>query len=172
MLSARKMNIQQSPPMLENTKSSKMLNNLTQIGFGVGMLFPIFSIIIDLLYHDFSFSAENLSALYKNNPLHWVILSAPLVLGLTCYLLGKKISARESILQEATQTQKDQALLMEGYISQLATGNLSVEVRRIQKSVSLPNLTTFRNNLQQEKVEAERRCTNRFGHRRHFAHPW
>ena len=80
-----------------------MLNNLTQIGFGVGTLFPIFSIIIDLVYRDYSLSIDNLVSLYKNNPLHWVILSAPFVLGLTCYLLGKKISAREAFLQEVTE---------------------------------------------------------------------
>lgn len=142
----------------EGAKSSKMLNNLTLIGFGVGTLFPIFSIIIDLLYHNFSFSTENLSSLYKNNPLHWVILSAPFVLGLTCYLLGKAISARESFMLEAAQTQKNQAMLIEGYISQLATGNLSAVIPPDFKNQSLSEiLTTFRDKLSQEKLEAERR---------------
>jgi len=146
------------PVSQESAKSSRMLNNLTQIGFGVGMLFPLFSIVIDLVYHDYSLSPDNLLLLYKNNPLHWIILSAPFVLGLTCYLLGKKIKTRETFLQEVTETEKNQSRLMEEYINELATGNLSVQVPSEFKNQSLSGiLNTFRDTLYHEKLEAERR---------------
>jgi GAF domain len=141
-----------------------MLNNLTQIGFGVGTLFPIFSIIIDLVYRDYSLSIDNLVSLYTNNPLHWVILSAPFVLGFTCYLLGKKISAREIFLQEVTESEKRQASIMEEYISQLTQGNLSIEVPSEFKNKTLSGiLTTFRDSLYKEKLEAERRLWTNAG---------
>jgi hypothetical protein len=152
------MNTNKTSSQEDDTKSSRMLNNLTQIGFGVGTLFPVFSVIIDLLYHDYGLSVDNLVSLYNSNPLHWVILSAPVVLGLTCYLLGKKISARETFLQEVTQSEKSQARLMEEFINQLATGNLSVQIPAEFKNESLAGiLTSFRDNLHKEKLEAERR---------------
>ena len=148
----------ESPVSQENAKTSRMLNNLTQIGFGVGMLFPLFSIIIDLIYNNYGLSTDNLLLLYKNNPLHWIILSAPFVLSLTCYLLGKKINARETFLQEVTESEKYQAKLMQEYINELATGNLSVQVPSEFKNQSLSGiLNTFRDNLYHEKLEAERR---------------
>lgn len=152
------MNTRESSSSMENASPSRMLNNLTQIGFGIGTLFPIFSIIIDLVYHGYGLSFNNLASLYKTNPLHWVILSAPVVLGLTCYLLGKKITAREAFLQEVTESEKNQARLMEEFINQLATGNLSVQIPSEFKNGSLAGiLTNFRDNLHQQKLEAERR---------------
>ena len=150
--------INMSDPKQQSSETSRMLNNLTQIGFGLGMLFPIISIIIDLTYNDYELTPGNMVLLYKNNPLHWIILSAPLVLGYTCYLLGKIISRRESFLHDVSAKERNQSKLIEEYISQLAKGDLTVQISDDFDNSSLSHvLTTFRDNLQREKIEAGRR---------------
>jgi len=144
------------------SEASRMLTNLTQIGFGLGLLFPIISVLIDLMYHDYEMTPGNVTLLFRNNPLHWIILSAPFVLGYTCYLLGKKISAREAYLQDVTVKERNQSRLIEEYISQLAKGDLEVQISSDFDNPSLSQvLTSFRDNLQHEKIEAaQRRWTN------------
>jgi hypothetical protein len=139
-------------------KSSKMLNNLSKIGFGLGLFFPLVSIIIDLIYRDFGLTMDNLATIYKTNPLHWIILSAPVVLSVTCYMLGKRIAAREHFLQTLTETEKQQSRLMEDYVSQLANGNFTAKVSEDFQNQSLAGiLASFRDKLNNEKLDAERR---------------
>jgi hypothetical protein len=89
-------------------KSSRIINNLTRIGIGLGLVFPVASLAIDLWAKDLSISLNSLSQLYTINPLHWIILSAPIVLGSSFYYLGKRIGDRENHLLNLAEKEKAQ----------------------------------------------------------------
>jgi len=139
-------------------KSSRIINNLTRIGIGLGLLFPIGSLIIDLWINHLDFSIKNLVSLYTSNPLHWVILSAPIVLGGSFYYLAGRIADRENYLMNLAEKEKEQMELIADYIRQLGQGNLSSRLSdRFQNKPLLETLHAFRDNLITEREKAEKR---------------
>lgn len=80
-------------------------------GFFIGLCFPLFSCVFYCVYsEEESISLKNLSKLHLENPLQQVIDLAPIVLGFTGYVIGKKqrdLEERQEKLQELYQvTQK------------------------------------------------------------------
>ncbi|MCH4888130.1 methyl-accepting chemotaxis protein [Acidaminobacter sp. JC074] len=58
------------------------------IGILFGMCFPVGALVLDFIIHDMSFSMINFREVVSNNPLHYMIFSAPLFLGLFALLGG------------------------------------------------------------------------------------
>lgn len=65
------------------------------LGIAFGSAFPVIAIISDLLWHDLPFNAGGLAQLFANGPLHWIILSAPAVLGIVFHYFEKIVGERE-----------------------------------------------------------------------------
>lgn len=60
----------------------------TIIGALFGLSFPVFSQFIDLWLNNIDFSIANIILLHQQNVIHYVVDTAPLVLGVAGYLLG------------------------------------------------------------------------------------
>lgn len=139
-------------------KESAILKNPVRFGLLMGFAFPIMAIVIDLLFKNLLPTPKSIAVLYTTNPLHWVILSAPLVLGVVCKMLGNRIQKREAYLKELTENEKRQTSLIEDYIVELGNRNLAVELSPDFENKSLSTvLTSLRDNLASEKRDAERR---------------
>lgn len=70
----------------------------TLIGFGFGLAFPLFALFADcFLFNDFPFSGTIILKRIGQNPIHYIILSAPFVLGFAAYQIGKSITAQKLI---------------------------------------------------------------------------
>jgi serine phosphatase RsbU (regulator of sigma subunit) len=81
--------------------------------FGVcfGFCFPIFSILMDLLvFKRLEFSLSNIAYLHTINPLHFVINTAPIFLGLAFGLAGRK---QDKIIAYHTQLDKSRIDVMQ-----------------------------------------------------------
>lgn len=67
-----------------------------------GLLFPVFSWFVDAVFHDMPFGIETIRALHRQNFVHYVVDTAPLVLGFAGTLLGgsvqKKLDANKRLL--------------------------------------------------------------------------
>jgi putative methionine-R-sulfoxide reductase with GAF domain len=139
-------------------KPSRIINNLTRIGIGLGLLFPVGSLIIDLWINHLDFSIKNLAGLYAGNPLHWVILSAPFVLGGSFYYLAGRIAERENYLMNLAGREKEQVEMIAAYINNLGSGNLAASLsEQFQNKSLLETLHAFRDNLVTEREKAEKR---------------
>ncbi|MDL5048767.1 GAF domain-containing protein [Oscillatoria amoena NRMC-F 0135] len=139
-------------------KSSRIINNLTRIGIGLGLLFPLGSLGIDLWVKDLSFTVANIGSLYALNPLHWIILSAPIMLGGSFYYLAKRIANRETYLMRLAENEKEQMGLISGYITELGSGNLSASLPGSFSNKELAGtLHAFRDKLVTERDQSEKR---------------
>ena len=59
-------------------------------GFIFGLSFPIGALVIDLLINDFPFNFSGIKQAHQHNYLHWIIDSAPFVLGLMGFFIGQQ----------------------------------------------------------------------------------
>ncbi len=57
-------------------------------GICFGACFPIGAWVFDLLHNELNFSLNSIQLIHSNNPLHWIIDSAPFVLGVMGYIIG------------------------------------------------------------------------------------
>ncbi len=139
-------------------KSSRIISNLTRIGIGLGLLFPLGSLVIDLWIRNLDFSFTNLAELYVINPLHWVILTAPAVLGGSFYYLAKRIADREHYLVNLADREKKQLTLIASYVNELGSGNLAASLPEDFENKSLfETLHAFRDKLIAERDQSEKR---------------
>jgi len=69
------------------------------VGFAFGLIFPILATAIDLYLSSTPFSLSTIIEAYRNEPLHWIIFTAPFFLGFFAALIGR----REDRLQQVNR---------------------------------------------------------------------
>ena len=94
------------------------------VGILFGMCFPIGALFLDFIINNLSFSMTNLRAIISNNPLHYMIFTAPIFLGLFALLGGisrdkayKTLLKMENMLLdlESSQDENNKLLKELGY---------------------------------------------------------
>ncbi len=79
----------------------------TLLGFCFGLLFPIFALVADcFLFNDLQFNWSTVFNRIEQNPIHFVILSAPIVLGFAAFQIGKSIVAQKAITKKLERSNK------------------------------------------------------------------
>jgi len=71
------------------TVQNKMVKYVI-VGVLFGCCFPLFATLMDLFFQGFSLSFANIQHIQAQQPLHWIINTAPLFLGLLAGLAGKR----------------------------------------------------------------------------------
>lgn len=84
---------------------SPILKKYTLYGFIFGLCFPVIAIALDLFQNSLSFSFANIQQLFQQNLLHWIINSAPIILGGMGYLIGKEHQHTETSILQSFKTQ-------------------------------------------------------------------
>jgi signal transduction histidine kinase len=59
-------------------------------GFLFGCIFPIAATCQDLISHNFDFTFTNILVVQRTQSLHWIIDTAPLILGILASVVGRK----------------------------------------------------------------------------------
>lgn len=86
-------------------KSSQL--NYTLFGIGFGLFFPILAISADcFLFNSIPLRFEAVFARINANPIHYVIFSAPIVLGFTFYRIGRSIETRNKLTKRLKRSNK------------------------------------------------------------------
>lgn len=76
--------------MEENKSSSGIKVRYTLGGILLGLCFPVAAVILDTLIAQRSgYSQITILNIIRSQPLHWIILTAPLILGIFAYIIGK-----------------------------------------------------------------------------------
>jgi GAF domain-containing protein len=102
-------------------KKRNFIIDYSLAGFGFGLLFPIAATLIELLTNRIPITPNNIWQSHSNNPLLWIIDTAPFFLGLFAYLIG---------VQQDTLVHSNEELQNRG--SELKTAYSSIE-QRIQE---------------------------------------
>ncbi len=124
----------------------------TLYGILFGLAFPIFSTLGDLYIRQLPLTLNSLLQIQKSTPLHWVINTAPLFLGLFASLIGKRQRQLVFLNEELKRgiQGRDQA------INQLETMQTSLEQQVVERTAKLERGIVERERLQQAMIEAQK----------------
>ncbi len=76
--------------MLSVSRESFPIITYAIYGFLFGSIFPIIAMITDLIYQDMAFTFTNVLLVQRLQPLHWIIDTAPIILGILSGVVGWK----------------------------------------------------------------------------------
>jgi len=92
----------------------------TLLGIAFGCCFPIAATVLDILYGGLPLNLASAMAVQQTNPLHWIIDSAPLVLGFAAYVVGHR-------QQQISQINASLSSLIEQRTQQLSEANAELQ---------------------------------------------
>jgi hypothetical protein len=96
------------------------------LGVALGLFFPLIAIATDLAFSHLPFTFRSIAQLFTKGPLHWIILSAPLVLGTIFFFMHRAVAAREEILQTGRKQNEELIKKLGNYLQAIVEGNFSV----------------------------------------------
>jgi PAS domain S-box-containing protein len=139
--------------------SARLTNIFVFFGFLLGSALIVISIVLDFIVKNQSFSIHNSYTFISSNPVYWVVLTAPIFLGLVFFIMGKVISAREIKLEEHAQADKKRSLLLQDYFSALENGDFGTRIAQAfeNKTFAL-QLERFQEKLMTNKTAEEKRA--------------
>ena len=82
------------------SKYQKLITSYILYGFLFGLFFPLLAFIIDLTVHQYPFTISNIIRIHRENFLHPIIDSAPVVLAFVAYFLISTLVKEEIRLKE------------------------------------------------------------------------
>jgi len=75
----------------EHVKDIWIVEKYSIIGFVFGLLFPLGAWLFDIYQHDFSLSINSILLIHDLNPIHFIVDSAPIMLGAVAHLVGLNV---------------------------------------------------------------------------------
>jgi PAS domain S-box-containing protein len=135
-------------------------------GVLIGAFFPVLAITADLLYENSSFDWSHVSELYSRGPLHWIILTAPVVLGLFSAYFNKQMLRREAQLEDDKKKNSEQLDHLQSYMSDLEKGDFSAKEYTFDNEQLRGMLATLKGKLLSKKEEDDRTRWIAEGHAR------
>jgi len=111
------MAIQIERPRVESNGMQPKINPVVQYtlyGALFGVFFPVFATFLDLLVHQLPLTFENILHIQSNSPLHWVIDTAPIFLGLFASFVGMRQARLEQEGRERNQALRQLKTLQGG----------------------------------------------------------
>lgn len=101
-----------------------------------GLMFPIIAWIFDLTYRSYGISQT--WQMHKENPMHFIIDMAPLILGFVAYLLAKKIQKDQTKLDNYIEAQTTYIDNISHFAKEIGKGNFDIDiVKNINKNDAL-----------------------------------
>src|SRR5688572_20333775 len=108
-------------------ETQKEGTGLILTGALIGAFFPVLAITSDMLYENLPFTWAQVAQLYSRGPLHWIILTAPIVLGLFSAYFRQRIRLREALWEEGQKKNEEQLGQFQSYVSDLEKGDFSTK---------------------------------------------
>lgn len=132
-------------------------NKVTLAGIGMGVFFPILSFAIDFMHKSLPITLESIGYILKTNPIQWIILSAPLILGGTFYYLGSLIVNRETKLTEFAHKEGNQLTIIETFINHIDDASFQINTDEIVEKNFINKLIKFKKQiLTNKEIETKR----------------
>lgn len=88
-------------------KNLNLIEKFTLGGIAFGLVFPIIAFTFDLHIKDLPFSWSAIKILHQINPIHYIIDTAPFIISLVAYFVGRQIYAQD---EKAKHTIKSQLI--------------------------------------------------------------
>ncbi|MCF6242034.1 MAG: GAF domain-containing protein, partial [Bacteroidales bacterium] len=136
---------------------SYSVRRLTFYGILFGLWFPAFAWVFDIFVNNLSFSWESIKILHQESPLHFIIDTAPVILGITAYYISKRYDRRRKYLQKVILERNELIQKNAELAESIGAGNFDVETTHISENDKLgQSLIKMLKNLQENTLkEAE-----------------
>jgi PAS domain S-box-containing protein len=143
---------------VDKTDRKEIISNQTIIAFFIGLFFSFLSISIDLIFSDLELTIGNLGLLFKENPVHWITASAPIVLAFYIFLLLTKYVSELYKATKEIDEKTERELFVKKFTQALINNNFDEEVV-IENDDDIIGiaLDTLRNTLKNNKEEEAKR---------------
>ncbi len=96
-------------------------------GMLFGLMFPIIAWIFDLVYR--GYGIDMIWQMHMENPMHFIIDMAPLILGFVAYLLALKIQKDQSRIDIYIEEQERYIEKVSSFAKEVGKGNYDIEVK-------------------------------------------
>lgn len=130
-------------------------------GFLLGLLFPLAAVIAELYVKALPFSLEGFEGVYRESRAVWIVNSAPFVLALIAYRIGRNFAAKTRTIEENANIQIRKAEKILEFTEKLAEGQIDVQYTLDQDKLGQDNigqsLIKLRDYLKQSKEEEQKR---------------
>jgi signal transduction histidine kinase len=128
--------------------------------FGVlfGCMFPVFAVFFDCcIIRKDTFSFDKLGVIFTENPLHYIIATAPLFLGLAFFIAGRMAENRQDINAHLKRTNQQLVQLNESYntFNYHVSHDLKTIITNGQSLSLMINKYAAKNNMQKVMELAE-----------------
>jgi len=137
---------------MNNINSKELILKYTMGGLILGLFFPILALIIDFSITDISFSFSGIAQIIKENPIHWIIGSAPFIIVFFAYLTGKTLikNAEQSKKSLKSELQKSKKIL--NFVQKLINNEIDAEYELQGNNDELgKSIVNLRDNLKKNK---------------------
>ena len=136
---------------------SYTVRRLTVYGVLLGLFFPSFAWFFDFFIKGLVLNFSNLKLIHLQNPLHFIIDAAPIILGITAYIISKRYDRRRKYLQKVILERNKLIQKNAELAESIGKGKFDVETTDIDSSDKLgQSLIKMLNNLQEtSQKEAE-----------------
>lgn len=132
---------------MKNNKNT-LAWKLILIGFCLGLLFPVFSIFIELSRLSLEFNSNNLTDIHQNNWVFYLVDSAPLILALAFFFISTWYSKTQFKLQSELDIQLGNIGRVTQFAEKIGSGQLNAVLESRGAEDTLANsLIEMRNNL-------------------------
>ena len=116
-------------------------------GFMFGMLFPILSWLIDIIYRNITVSISGIIDMHFTNPLHFVINLAPFILGGVALALAKIIDKDQEAYKQEIISRKKHLRSIYEFPEEISKGNFEVTLESDDDDELIQKLNLMRDNL-------------------------
>jgi len=112
---------------MDYRSNKSIITQYALTGFLLGLIFPIIAIIIDFVSKDISFTFGNIAEAYSNNPVLWIINTAPIVIAATGYFIGRQFAKKARELEKIAEDEKIKNEKVLSFTEKLAHGETDVK---------------------------------------------
>ncbi len=130
-------------------------------GILLGLFFPIAAIIIELISKGLALNTDNLARIHTETVVIYIFYSAPLVLGLVAYFMGRNFAKKSAQLSLTAEAQMKKAGKIFDFTEKLSQGEIDVqyyfEDGKSEQDRIGNSLVRLRDYLKQNKQEEEAR---------------
>jgi len=112
---------------------------ITVIALLIGFLFPIFAWLFDIVVNNYSFSINGFLEMHRENPLHFIVDLAPLVIGITANFLYSKTAQRRKYLQKIIRQRNEIIQKNSELARKIGEGQFDVDTEYIVERDKLGN---------------------------------
>lgn len=136
------------------------VSHVTTLGVGLGISLVFTSLVLDIYLRDLSYTLSGIWDTYNSNPIHWIILSSPFLLGIIFFSFSRMVSQRKNELSEKMETEKKISTNINRQINNLIKGVFAID-QASDESEASKNLEILRAALEdQHEVEQKRKWTS------------